>query len=395
MTGIDKVMEKQEKQSKLNRFSPSLCVTHDCNLNCVYCYQKHDVASKMTLDTAKSIIDWIFANVPESAEGIGIDFIGGEPLLEFDLLKEIVAYTCSCKREQRYTFFATTNGTVMTSEMKAWFTAHKDCFVLGLSLDGTRDTHNYNRCNSFDDIDIEFFLKNWPDQGIKMTLSEFSLSRLTENIKFLHSLGFKNIRGVNLAEGNFDWSEDRYIKVLAPQLKELVEFYLDNDALVLNQMFDKHINYCEAKERERRKWCGIGVGCPFFDVDGKMYPCAFITPMTFTQKELSEIMSADFTNDGSFIDDDCFTNCYIYPICPTCCGANYLNNKTFKERDKRRCRIQKLVSLFIADLYAKKIVREPKAFDDNTLYHTIEAIKKIRELYLSEFKEYFTIINDL
>ena len=374
---------------RIPKFSPSLCVTHNCNLNCVYCYQRHDTSKRMSLDTAKRTIDWIFDNVPEGTERVGIDFIGGEPLLEFELIKEIVVYTASKKRPVPFSFFATTNGTLLSIEMKQWFINHKDCFVLGLSLDGTCDTHNHNRSQSFDKIDLDFFLKTWPDQGIKMTLSDYSLPRLAENIKFVHSLGFKRIRGVNLAEGDFDWSDDEYIKLLIPQLTELVDYYLENDGLLLDQMFDKHIEFCEVKSRERRKWCGIGTGCPFFDVDGKMYPCAFTTPMTFSREEIDDILNTDFSNHESFIDDECFEKCYLYPICPTCSGANYLNNKSFKIRDKRRCRIQKLVALFIADLQAKKIAKNPKIYDDNTLYFKIEAIKKIRELYLDEFQQYF------
>jgi len=153
-------------------------------------------------------------------------------------------------------------------------------------------------------------------------------------------------------------------------------------------MLDKQLHFLEAKKRVRRKWCGIGISCPFFDVDGTRYPCVFMTPMTFSNEELSKILKTDFTNDENFIDDGCFDNCYIYPICPTCAGANYLANKTFKERKKTRCRIQKLISLFIADLQEKRIEKKPKIYDDHKLYHTIEAIKKIRSLYLPEFEEY-------
>lgn len=381
-------MSEKNTSIKIPRYAPSVCVTHSCNLNCVYCYQNHDSCQKMSFETARFIVDWVFDHTPINADTVGFDFIGGEPLLEFHLIKEIFEYACSKKWKIPLNFFATTNGTLLTEDMKAWFSDHKTVFKLGLSIDGTRDTHNHNRSNSFDLIDTEFFLRNWPEQGVKMTLSDYSLSHLAENIKFIHSLGFKNVRGVNLAEGNFDWDDDKYIRILVPQLAELVEFYLENNDLIPNQMFDKRLNICEAKERERRKWCGIGVGCPFFDVDGKMYPCAYITPMTFSPEEISDIVATDFTNDDAFIDDDCFENCYIYPICPTCSGANYLNNKSFKKRDKRRCRIQKLISLYVADLQAKKILKNPKLYDDNTLYYTIEAIKKIRSLYLHEFQDF-------
>lgn len=369
------------------RFAPTICVTHNCNLNCIYCYQKHDCNNKMTLDTAKIVIDRIFDIVPDDTSGVEINFIGGEPLLEFNLIKEIVAYTCSKDRKDKFLFFASTNGTILTNEMKDWFTKHKDYFVLGLSLDGTRETQNINRSNSFDKIDIDFFLSNWPFQGIKMTLSEFSLPRLSENIQFLHSKGFKEIGGVNLSEGNFDWSDDKYLKLLAPQLKELVEFYVENDMLALNQMFNKQLHHCEVK-KEKRKWCGTGTGCPLFEVDGKIYPCAFLSKMTFAENELSEISKIDFSNEENFLDIDCFDNCYIYNICPTCAGANYLVNKTFNKRDKRRCKIQKFISLFIADLQAKKITKKQYNYDAKTLYHTIEAIKKIRSLYLPEFDMY-------
>jgi radical SAM protein with 4Fe4S-binding SPASM domain len=341
----------------------------------------------MPLEVAKHCIDWIFSNIPADMTGVEIGFIGGEPFLEFDLIKDIVAYTCSKKRTEKYIFYATTNGTLLTDEMKTWFTAHKDCFVLGLSLDGAKETHDHNRSNSFDKIDFDFFIRTWPEQGIKMTLSKFSLRHLAENIKFAHSLGFKEIGGVNLCEGDLDWSNEEYIKLLVPQLKELVAFYVENDTLPLNQMFNKHLSYCEAKNREQRKWCGIGNGTNFFDVDGKMYPCPFVTPMTFSQSEIEDILKIDFSDNNSFIDENCFQNCYIYPICPECAGANYMNFKTFKQRDKRRCRIQKLISIFIADLQARRIRKNPKIYDDDTLYHTIEAIKKIRTLYFEEMKE--------
>ena len=374
---------------KKARFLPTICVTHNCNLNCVYCYQKHDSRSVMSFEVAQQCVDYIFENIPSYAvDGVELGFIGGEPLLEFDLIKRIYQYSHEKYPGIKQLYYATTNGTVLSQDMKCWFSAHKNSFVLGLSLDGTKECHNLNRSNSFDKIDIEYFLSNWPEQGVKMTLSEHSIPSLAENIKYLHSLGFKGIHGVNLAEGNFDWDNDKYIRLLIPQLSELVEFYLNNDSLTPNQMFDKPIEICESKNREKKKWCGIGTGCPFFDVDGRKYPCTFITPMTFSPDEITDILSVDYSRDEEFIDEECFMDCYLYPICSTCAGANYMRNKSFKKRDKTHCKIQKLISLFIADLYAKKIARNPGAYEDATLYYRIEAIKRIRSLYLDEFKSY-------
>jgi uncharacterized protein len=255
----------------------------------------------MTIETARKCIDWIFDNVPTGMDSIEINFIGGEPLLEFHLIKEISDYIFKKNISMPYILFATTNGTLLNKEMKHWFTEHKEQFWLGLSLDGNKETHNFNRSNSFDMIDIDYFLMNWPEQGVKMTLSEFSLHHFAENIKFIHRLGFPKIGGVNLFEGDFDWNKDEYIQLLIPQFVELVEFYLTNEQFTLNQMFDKHIEYCESKNKDPRKGCGIGNGTNFFDFDGTMYPCALITPMTFSKDDIDIMLRTDFTKDENFL----------------------------------------------------------------------------------------------
>lgn len=374
------------------RFSPSLCLTHNCNLNCIYCYQQHDSVKKMSFDTACRCIDWIFKNVPEDMNGIEITFIGGEPLLEFNLIKKIYEYTHKKYQDASYIFYATTNGALLTREMKQWFVEHKKDFVLGLSLDGTPETHNYNRCNSYDLIDIPFFRDTWPGQGVKMTISEFSLSNLAENIIYIHNLGFKEIDGVNLFEGNFDWSDEKYVKMIIPELKKLVDFYVEHDDLMIDQMLGRQIDICEEKNKQKRKWCGIGIGTIFFDTDGTRRPCPFVTPMTFSEEELETIQKTDFNNHECFVDDDCFDNCYIYPVCPMCPGANYLVKKTFKCRDKSKCRLQKLITLYSAELLARRIIKNKNSVPSYKLFNTISAIEKIKKLILPEFEEYKDIL---
>ena len=106
------------------------------------------------------------------------------------------------------------------------------------------------------------------------------------------------------------------------------------------------------------------------------------------EKEKFVVLSETSSLDG-FVDDHCATQCYIYPTCPHCVGANYLTQRTFKTRDKSKCRIQKLISLFAADLFAKRILKNPGNFEDTHKILLIDAIQKIRELYLPEFKDYF------
>lgn len=374
------------------RFSPTLCVTHSCNLDCIYCYQNHDGQHRMSFDTAKKSIDWIFSNIPSDMNGVEVSFIGGEPLIEFDLIRKLYEYTHKNYSNEEFIFYATTNGTLLTPDMKQWFKDHRDTFVLGLSLDGMPDTHNHNRSNSFDKIDIQFFIDTWPSQGIKMTLSEYSLDNFADNVIFLHNLGFKEIDGVNLFEGSFDWSDEKYIRKIIPELRKLVDFYVEHDDLMVDQMLGRQIDMCEEPNRPKRKWCGIGTGAIFFDTDGTRLPCPFVTPMTFDKNELDDILSTNFNDNDNFVDDDCFNNCYIYPVCPMCPGANYMVKKTFKTRDRSKCRMQKLITLYAADLQAKRLVKNKNSIPENRVFNMISAIEKIRETFLPEFREYWDIM---
>lgn len=369
------------------RFYPTLCLTHNCNLNCVYCYQKHDTL-EMSLETAKKCVDWIFENAPDETDEIEIGAIGGEPLLKFDLLKELFEYCESEKKEKDFVFFASTNGTVLTEDMKKWFSARKDKFILGLSLDGTPDTHNHNRSNSFEKIDIDFFNKTWPKQGVKMTLTDYSINHLAENIKYIHSLGIENICGANLYEGTFDWEKESFVEHMIPQLEELVNYYVENDELTICQLLNKKIGVLENKIKTKKKYCGIGTGVVFFDVDGSRRPCGFCTPMTFNEDKLKIIENSDFTKEEDFVDDECFETCYIQSLCPNCAGSNFLNNNSFKKRDKSKCRIQKLITLYTADLALKRMLKNPHRYSDAEKVLTLRAAKKIKSLFLPEFEHY-------
>ena len=304
----------------------------------------------------------------------------------FPLIKRICEYTWKNYKGEEYLFYATTNGTVLNDELKRWFVEHRKRFVLGLSLDGTADTQNKNRSDSFSKIDISFFRENWPFQDVKMTLSKYSLENLAENISFLHEQGF-NICGSNFAEGDIDWSDKELLPILARELKKVVAYYFEHPDIKVCQLFEKNLAFCEAKREIRKKYCGIGTGAVFFDIDGNKYPCPFITPMTFSSEKIVEIKKIDFSDDENFIDEDCFKNCYLFPICPTCSGNNYKQCNSFKIRDRGKCDLFKLTVLFIADLQARKIANGTDGMDEETKYWTIESIKKIRKLYLQDFQK--------
>lgn len=382
----------EEKNQKW--ISPTICVTHACQLNCIYCYENiKDCNSRLDYKKAIEIIESIFDNASPEVTGIEFCFIGGEPLIEFNLIKRIVEHYKPKRNnyDKKFIFSATTNGALLTSEMKQWFENNKDIIILCLSLDGNKDTHDHNRDNSFDSIDFDFFVKNYPDQGVKMTLSDYSLPRLYENILFIHSLGFKRISGVNLFEGDFDFSNEDYIKTLIPQLKKLVDFYSDEENVRLfNQLFDKRLELTQSKIRRKRKNCGIGgKGTCFYDVDGKKYPCVMCTPMTLSDDKLEALEKIDFENDNIFIDTSCNESCFIYPICSNCSGSNYKRTGRFDIRDYSKCMIKKLEVLFCAELEGRKLLKNKDNLEnDSSIYHRIQAIKEIKRLYYPLFSKY-------
>lgn len=370
-------------------YNPTICVTHRCNLSCVYCYQHTHDARDMSEDIAQACVDDIMHSIPNYAKRVCISFIGGEPLLRFPLIKNLYDYIYSHYQDDRVVLFATTNGTILSPDMKKWFSDRKDKFVLGLSLDGAKETHDYNRSNSFDQIDIPFFVQTWPDQGPKMTISQKSIETLADNIIFLHEQGFKYINGVNLAEGNFDWADKRLMHVLAQQLSKLVAFYVENPHLILDQSMGRHIEYCASHQKEKKKVCGIGNNTFFYDIDGKKYPCSYTTPMTFSEEDLEEICNTNFNNIELFVDQECLSNCYLYPVCSNCYGANYSTNHCFSKRCKSKCNLTKIISLYVAELHARRILKYRELYTDETrLYFLIRAIKEIKSQYFEEFREY-------
>jgi uncharacterized protein len=364
-----------------------LCLTHRCNLNCIYCFEQKDANHELTFSVACECIDEIVHQHCIVLNGaVNLNFFGGEPLLKFELIKKIYEYIQQYYSVYDISFFASTNGTLLTDEMRSWFRKRKEKFCLGLSLDGDRDSHNHNRSNSFESIDIEYFAQNWPNQHFKLTISEYSLQNYAHDVKFIHSFGV-GINGGDVCVSEYSWDNEQLYYIFAKQLLELVDYYETNDH-VKNNLFEIDIAAC-TQPRVNRKCCGCGISLSYYETDGKKYPCTFIAPMGFSTTDLVDMLSVDFSNPQEFTDAECKNNCYLYNICRTCAAENYMHHKRFNEYNKRNCGIKKIIAIAVAELQARKIARNPQIYDNVKVYYTIEAIKKIKELYLPEYGKYF------
>ena len=100
-----------------------LIITHQCNLNCRYCYESFKSTKAMPLDLAKEILMREFATA-DDYEGLMVDFMGGEPLVRFDLLREIAEWIWSRAGPSRTSSRHPPTGPLFTAESKAWFGRH-------------------------------------------------------------------------------------------------------------------------------------------------------------------------------------------------------------------------------------------------------------------------------
>lgn len=328
----------------------------------------------MDVDVCKRILAK-HLNRPEYDE-IEIDFFGGEPFLEFATMKEVCEWVWSNTWKNKYIFFATTNGVLINREIKEWLRKNKNKFWVSLSLDGCRESHNINRSNSFDKIDLKFFKECWPEQTVKMTISKETVDHIYENITFIHSLGY-NISGTNFAEG-IDWENEKYVRIVTNELEKLCRYYMKHPEVKPVPLIHMAIHKCE-DERQKVKWCGCGEHMAAYETDGTECPCTFITPMTFGEKVLHKIHDIDFHNHELFIDEPCFNNCYLDPVCTSCYGANLLSNGKINVRDKSKCALMKIRAVFSAALKAHMILKKPVDTPENR--KSLIAIKKINDLY--------------
>ncbi len=145
-----------------SRVIKALClhVAHTCNLNCSYCFASqgkyHGDRALMSLEVGKRAFDFLIEN-SGTRRNLEVDFFGGEPALNFEVIKELVAYAREIegKHNKNFRFTYTTNGMVLTDEMIEFL--NKEMHNVVLSLDGRKEVNDrfrrdYSGKGSYDTI---------------------------------------------------------------------------------------------------------------------------------------------------------------------------------------------------------------------------------------------------
>lgn len=316
----------------------SLMVTHGCNLNCVYCFEKFkNIGVKnMTFDTAKGILQKefdTFANKEkEPEERFAIEFFGGEPLVNFKLIKDIYYWVKELELPFPLMFQTTTNGTLFTPEVLKWFTEIKDDFRVVVSIDGDEMMHVANRGVSAKNIPTDYIASHWPNSYFKMTVSKETLSMYAHGIIALTKRGY-NVPS-SLAEG-VDWNQEDAC-TYKDELLKIGTFYLENPQYKVEQPFNLPFDKLLYDSPVPPKNCGVGTNTCIYDTDGKAYPCHLFLPIVHGQERVEDIINGiDFSNDACLIDAECL-KCPIAKLCRTCYGYNQLDRGNVKARNKTK-----------------------------------------------------------
>lgn len=356
----------------------TLTLTQFCNLRCPYCFEANKSQSKMDINTIKKILDESLND--ERFDEYEIDFFGGEPFLEFELMKETMKYVYDTYPNKLMLFTATTNGTLVHGEIQEWLKKHSDIFKCALSLDGNKLMHDINRCNSFDKIDIKFFAEVFPDQTMKMTISNNTLPYLSDGIIFMHNNNYKFT--CNLAF-DIDWSNESNSGVLERELMKLIEYYLSNPEIEPCELLDQPIYWVAMDKGESFRQCGAGNEMFSYDVNGKAYPCQFFMPLSIGEERAKESENIDFPDEitrENFV-GEC-KECMALRLCHTCYGANYSATGNIFKKDMNWCKLQKIIFKANAYFRMKQIENNTFKCPDGEKYYWVKSIMML----LKEFK---------
>jgi len=266
----------------------TLHVSQACNLACKYCYADHGTFGEhprlMTKELAKKAVDFLFAGT-RGCRQVGIVFLGGEPLLNFDTIRHVVDYSQALgeKEEKRVAYSLTTNGTVLNDEIIEFLCRHR--FGLKVSMDGDKELHDEmrpfkNGKGSYDLVaaNLKKLLAQRGQLSVRPTLtrSNVSANRLAE---FFEEFGFTRI-GFGAASGTcfekaaYDLTDADMDKLFAENEKtaDVILERLADGRLVRYDPFENLLYSIHSRAKTRIR-CGFARGVRTVSVDGRIYAC--------------------------------------------------------------------------------------------------------------------------
>lgn len=268
-------------------------VTDACNLACTYCYQINKGKRRMSFETAKKFIDLLLSGdkgvdkylSPEYSPAVIIEFIGGEPFMEIELIEKICDYFVEETTrldhpwQNKFCFSICSNGTLyFKPEVQRFLKKYEKLLSFSITIDGNRELHD--SCRVFHDGSPSYDIavagaKDWMNRGCymgsKITLSPYNIQHTYNALVNIINLQYKEIYCNCVYEEG--WTLD-HAKILYSEMKKVADYLLDNDLDndVYISLFEED-DFRPQLPVENDNWCG-GTGMMLaLDPDGWIYPC--------------------------------------------------------------------------------------------------------------------------
>ena len=325
----------------------ALClhIAHDCNLACRYCFAEegeyHGRRAIMSYEVGKKALDFLVAN-SGNRTNLEVDFFGGEPLMNWEVVKQLVAYGRSLEEEhhKKFRFTITTNGVLLNDEILEF--VNKEMGNMVLSIDGRKEVHDRMRPHrggqgSYDEI-VPKFKKAAESRGqmnyyARGTYTHYNTD-FAKDVLHLADLGFKQISVEPVvAPETEDYAiREEDLPQLLAQYDELAEEMIKrrkegNGFNFFHFMIDLEGGPCVAK---RLSGCGSGTEYLAVTPWGDLYPChQFVGNEDFLMGNVDEgVLRTDIRDEfkqcNVYAKEKC-KDCFAKFYCSGGCAANSYN----------------------------------------------------------------------
>ena len=322
----------------------ALClhIAHTCNLNCAYCFASqgkyHGDRAVMSFEVGKQALDFLVAH-SGTRRNLEVDFFGGEPLMNFQVVKDLVAYARSIEKEagKNFRFTLTTNGLLIDDDVIDF--ANRECSNVVLSLDGRKEIHDRYRVDyagngSWEKI-VPKFQKLVESRGGKNYYMRGTFTHANpdflEDIKVMLDLGFRELsmEPVGAAEGDASALTEEDLPVVMEQYEKLAELMMQkrkagDPFTFYHYMIDLTGGPCIYK---RISGCGSGTEYMAVTPWGDLYPChQFVGEEKFRLGDIwkgveNTAIQDDFMACNVYAREECRT-CWARLYCSGGCAAN-------------------------------------------------------------------------
>ena len=280
-----------------------LMMSTGCNLSCRYCYQDDKKNKNMSKEVMESFIDFLCDTNPETSTLI--DFFGGEPLVNWEIIKYGLELMEDLNLLHKLYFMISTNGTLITDEIA--YTLSKYNVHVNISVDGTPEKHNYERNNSYDKT-LQGLRKLY-DYGLcrditaRLTFPNNYFGNIEEHVKSVLNLGIPEVTFAAILAGGITDEELATYEESMYRTSILILKYVEYGLAVIpkymrNLLSMEHLS----SDFKPRRPCHFKTDSGFVvDTDGVLFGCS-IAPNT------------DFEDHSSQVYNDCVVGDIRYGV---------------------------------------------------------------------------------